>query len=291
MRTACPPLGGALPAVMRRSLLTAGFLLGFGLLALVFAGSAHADQDDRSTGTSRGLLGGIVEPLAPVVSGVAEAVAPVAEPVTGVVEPVTAPLLRPVTEPLEPVLRVLEPVTRPLLGPAEPLVAPVARSVGVAPGALGAEPVAVKPIGVEPVEPAPGVGPAGQARFPAMRLEQPSIVEPHFVPITVPVVTAAQGPKWTFAAADSAVISRVDVKSDVEPYWAPAGRPGSPDHDRSVAVGTVGTTASGGSGGSPGQADVPGGREFRSSDAGRVVRAERLLLRPWCYVFGRHHPS
>ncbi len=107
------------------------------VVALVSAGSAHADEQGRPSHSAQtrdestsggGLLGGLLEPVTPVVSsvsgvtdpivsGVSRVAAPVVEPVVGVAEPVTAPLLAPVTEPLSPVLEVLAPVTEPLWAP------------------------------------------------------------------------------------------------------------------------------------------------------------------------------
>jgi hypothetical protein len=262
MRTACRSLPGALSVVLRRSLLLAGFLLGGGLVALVSAGSAHADEHGSSSrppearggsASGSGLLGGLLKPVTdPVLSGVSQVLAPV----VGVVEPVTAPLLAPVTESLSPVLEVLAPVTAPLPG-VEP-----ARTASV---------------------PAPVVDEADVGT--TVPAETPSPVKPSTA--GVPVAVEVVGPLWTTSTSEVGTSDVVAV--DSRWYGRPGRGPASPGQDLG---GAVGAASSGGNvGGSPGQADLPGYRGVGSGDSGRVVPAQRWLVRPWCFVFGRHHPS
>lgn len=106
--------------LVRRTGTTAGFLFGFGLLAVVMAGNASAD--DRQPGEEQPLLGtvesvtgllspvtGLVEPVLQPATSVVHAgvavLAPVAQPVAGVVEPVATAVVSPVTSTVTPILR------------------------------------------------------------------------------------------------------------------------------------------------------------------------------------------
>ncbi|MFT7837685.1 hypothetical protein Q5530_16220 [Saccharothrix sp. BKS2] len=281
-------LTAPVPVLLRRSLSLLGFLLGFGLLT--FAGTAHADEDDRSPGLLGGVLGGVVSGVSdltgPVVSDVSALAAPLVAPVVDVVEPVTAPLLSPVTRPLQPVLEVLEPVTRPLLAPAEPVVTPVVAGIGLDPGALGAGlPGAELPgagfPGADPVRDEPVTrAPAASEPTRAETSAQPSI----------DARTAATTTARRWAVEEP---TTPEVAAGATWHRAPAGGPRSPGDDLpAVAGATTGTASSGGgAGGSPGQADLPGGPGAEPGDGGPVAQAERWRVPPWCYVFGRHHPS
>ena len=270
MKTVC--WSDSLVGVLRRSLLLTGFLLGCGLVALVSAGSAQADEQERSSQASGestsgvGLLGGLLEP------------------VVGAVEPVTAPLLAPVTEPLSPVLEVLAPVTKPLLGPTGPVVTPVAQGLGVQPQALG-----VDPARTVPVAPASDVGRSG------VDVTAPAETSTPMTPLTTrPAVTVEIiGPLWTTTTTPSAATATA-ASDAAGPQWhgRPARGPVPPHQDLVLLAGATGTASSGGhAGGSPGQADLPGYQGVGPSGGVHVVHAERWLMRPWCYVFGRPHPS
>lgn len=292
--------------VLRRSLLLAGFLLGCGLVAMVSAGSAHADEHDRASRSSEtrggpdsggGLLGGLLAPVVssvsevtdPVLSGVSQVAAPLVEPVVGVVEPVTAPLLRPVTGPLSPVLEVLEPVTGPLLGSAEPVVTPVARGLGLEPEALGVDSTRTVPVAPAPVGTAPVVDGSGAGVIVAAETSPPVKLLTTGVPVAVEVI----GPQWTTVTTRSTA-SDVTTSHVVGAQWhgRPAHGPVLPRPDPAVLAGATGAASSGGNaGGSSGQADLPGYQGTGPRGGVHVVPAQRWLVRPWCYVFGRHHPS
>ncbi|MFD1146040.1 hypothetical protein [Saccharothrix hoggarensis] len=292
--------------VLRRSLLLAGFLLGCGLVALASAGSAQADEQDRPSRSSQtpgestpggGLLGGLLEPAAPAVSsvfevtgpavsGVSRVAAPVVEPVVGVVEPVvTAPLPAPVTEPLSPALELLAPVTEPLLGPAEPVVTPVERALGIRPQALGVDPTrassqAPASVGIAADVDRSDVG----AAVPAETSPPPSSTGSS-------AAVKAIAPPWTRATTATSNGKAVHVAAS-QWHGGHRGGPGSPRPDQAVLAGATGTASSGGNaGGVSGQADLPGHQGIVPHDGVQMVYAERWLLRPWCYVFGRHHPS
>lgn len=133
-----------LVVLFRRTGTTAGFLFGFGLLAVVMAGNSSAD--DRQPGDEPPSLGAVesVTGLLSPVTGTAESVlqpvssvvhtgvavlAPVVRPVVEVIEPVTAVVVSPVISTVPPALNPVTPVTGPVLdtppdtaGPAMDLV-------------------------------------------------------------------------------------------------------------------------------------------------------------------------
>lgn len=84
--------------LFRRTGATVCFLFGFGLLGVVMAGNAGAEDrpgDEEPTGPTTGLL----SPLTGVVGSVLDPVVSVAAPVAEVVEPITAPITEPITNP------------------------------------------------------------------------------------------------------------------------------------------------------------------------------------------------
>ncbi|GAA1288321.1 hypothetical protein GCM10009634_38240 [Saccharothrix xinjiangensis] len=101
------------------------------------------------------------------------------------------------------------------------------------------------------------------------------------------------GPLWTTTARPATSGAAVpDASAASSWHGQPGSGPVSPRQDLAVLAGATGTTSAGGNaGGSPGQADLPGGSGLGARDGGRAVLAERWQVRPWCYVFGRHHPS
>jgi hypothetical protein len=129
-----------LVVLVRRTGTTAGFLFGFGLLAVVMAGNASAD--DRQPGEEQPLLGtvesvtgllspvtGTVEPVLQPVTSVVHAgvvvLAPVAQPVAGVVEPVATAVVSPVTSTVTPILHSGTAVTERPPNMADPPTDPV----------------------------------------------------------------------------------------------------------------------------------------------------------------------
>lgn len=168
---------------VRRVGLTAGFLFGFGLLTVVLASNASADE--------RPDPGGVTELLSPVVRSGTEALAPAVRPITEAVAPITEPVLRPVFDAVTPVLDTVAPVTEPLVGPllraADPVIEPVAEATGLTPAVSavsGERPETVVPqeraLPVPVAVPAPApvlVAEAAPAR-PTAPLEMPVVLSP-----------------------------------------------------------------------------------------------------------------
>jgi hypothetical protein len=142
--------------LVRRVGVVVGVLFGLGLLAVLMADHASAEQSatrqvDDTGGLGRltesltepvadavvtpivdaavtPLAATVVEPLAPVVRAVVEPLAPVVRPVVEAVAPVTEPLLRPVAaaQPvLDPVVATVAPVTKPVVAAVASATAPV----------------------------------------------------------------------------------------------------------------------------------------------------------------------
>ncbi len=234
--------------LLRRAAAVAGFLFGLGLLALLGAGQAGADERPAEVSPANAPaldlvddvaapvlapVATITEPVvAPVVRPVAEAVAPVVRTLTEAVAPVVRPVLAPVTPVLQPVVRVVAPVAAPLAGPllraADPVVSPVAASVGADDAVADlSEPRAAAP----PRPSRPAVPPARQ----------------------VPVADAAGT-----VSGGSAVVSwspgATASTSDATAVALPAG-PGRPGDRPGFPLGTdavPGGAAAGGSGGQHG---------------------------------------
>jgi hypothetical protein len=130
---------GQVVALLRRVGVTVGFLFGLGLLALVMAGQASAEEAAQDDGAQpragqsllspvHDVLSPVTEPvgrlLEPVVQTAADVVVPVVQPVAEVIEPITesvvGPVLRPVVE------SVLAPVLTPVVDAVTPVIDPVA---------------------------------------------------------------------------------------------------------------------------------------------------------------------
>ncbi|GAB3450667.1 hypothetical protein [Actinophytocola sediminis] len=142
-----------LAVLLRRVGTSVGFLFGFGLLALVMAGNASADDQrpDRERPVP-GVVDSVAEVLSPVTDAVepvlerlspvvhagSEALAPVVKPVAGMVEPMVKPIVEPILQPVvstvTPVLDTVAPVTEPVVGPllnaADPVVEPISEATG-----------------------------------------------------------------------------------------------------------------------------------------------------------------
>jgi hypothetical protein len=129
-----------LVVLFRRTGTTVGFLFGFGLLALVMAGNASAD--DRQPGDEQPLLGTVesvtgllspatgtaepvLQPVASVVHTGVAVLAPVVQPIVEMVEPVVAAVVSPVISTVTPALAPVTTVTEPVLDPPETAGPPV----------------------------------------------------------------------------------------------------------------------------------------------------------------------
>jgi hypothetical protein len=115
-----------LALLFRRTGATVGFLFGFGLLAVVMASNASAD--DRQPGDESPLLGTVasvtgllspltstVEPVSSVVDSGVGMLAPVVAPMAEVVEPITTAVVNPVASTVTPITG--SAVTEPIGGP------------------------------------------------------------------------------------------------------------------------------------------------------------------------------
>src|SRR5262245_30810792 len=149
--------------LLRRAGMVAGLLFGFGLLAMVVADRAAAEEQPDS----------VVEPVAPVVRTGADLLSPVVRPLTSAVAPVTQPVARTVVTPVaaaaKPVLDTVAPVTDPLVKPllqaAKPVVAPITEATGLERGTPAVKPPPVaKPPAVAPsaAESVPDPGPRAE---------------------------------------------------------------------------------------------------------------------------------
>ncbi|WP_309117978.1 hypothetical protein [Saccharothrix sp.] len=157
----------------------------------------------------------------------------------------------------------------------------MARGLGVEPQALGVDPARTVPVAPAPVGTAPGV----DVIVPA-ETSTPVTPPTAGAPVAVEVI----GPLWTMTTTRPAAtsVTAADAMGSQRHGRGPASR----RRDLAVLAGATGTASSGGnSGGASGQADLPGCQGVGPRDGVDVVPAERWLLRPWCYVFGRHHPS
>ena len=109
--------------LLRRVGVVVGVLFGFGLIAVMVADRAAADEQDAATDSTseNELLGAVTEPVTEdVVAPLADTLAPVAPVVRAVAEPVVA-AVEPVTE---PVLELAAPITEPVLAAVAPVADP-----------------------------------------------------------------------------------------------------------------------------------------------------------------------
>jgi hypothetical protein len=290
--------------LLRRVGGTVGFLFGLGLLALLMASNASAEEAPRSvdgSATGQSLLGsvtgvlspgaeagtpvtGLVDGVAPVVRPVTELVAPVVRPVTEVV----APVLRPVTEAVGPVLRpvtaLVAPVTEavaPVLRPVTEVVAPVLRPVTevVAP--------VLRPVTETVLLPVVG------AVAPGMRAETVPVVQQR-QPETVVLTDTSS---WLDdGVATGTVLPARDVVDDASASVAsvdPAGpgqTPNAPVGPVGVAPGSGGSFGGfGGAHGADAAVSSLGGLLPRNDSSGRAPPGA-IVGQPWFGYATRDHP-
>ena len=276
--------------LIRRTLISAGFVIGFGVLAV---GTANADEDHSS-----GLLGGlsqvvapVTDQLAPVVGGVTAVAEPVLEPVTTAARPLTEPL-RPVVDQLAPaatgVADVLAPVLEPLRPVTEPLLAPV---VQAADQALPVATPVVRPV-TEPL--------ARQADAPVAPVEPAAPVVPvvPVVPVDLSPSTAQAPPEVRASTGHAWEVPSNGLPAVTPPasHVAPASpwyQGGSPAVPRDVPLVVQGTTTSASAGGlnAPASADVPGSPRTTPYGGGATALADGPARGSWFYDYGLHHPS
>ncbi len=271
--------------LLRRGASTMGFLFGFGLLALLLAGNASADEqrsgDDGHqragglVGTVTGVLSPVTEAVEPLVKSVdplvhtaTDAVAPVVRPVAEVAEPLVTPVLRPVVATVTPLLDTVAPVTEPLVGPllhaAEPVVKPVAEGTGL----TEAVSVVSGQREQENTQPQETIG------------QQESLLSS--APVRMSHVDAGERGHANVASADSALLTGAGL-----PGENPGGVPNGP-----VNAALGGNGAVGGSSG-PHSADsaVPAaGTSPHHNSTGRGPPGA-IVGQPWFGYDDRDHPS
>lgn len=263
---------------VRRVGATAGFLFGFGLLTVVLASNASADEQERPPlGELTAVLspvGSILEPAAPAVRAGADALAPVVRPLTEAIAPLTEPVLRPVVGVVTPVLDAVAPVTEPLVGPlldaAEPVTEPVTEATGLteAVSAVSGE----KSETVVPQERAlPVPLPTPLLVEEVAVLERPAAA-PRVAPVEMPVVL-------------SSVESVPMVGSD-----SPDDPPGYPVGPVNGALSTGSVVGSGGSHGADAAMSAPGARVSDDTGSGRSPPGS-LIGQPWFGYDDRDCPS
>ena len=288
--------------IIRRMLISAGFVVGFGVLAV---GTANADEDHSS-----GLLGGlsqvvtpVADQLTPVTSGVGRIASPVADQrapvvsgVTTVAEPVLEPVttaVRPLTEPLRPVVDqlaptttgvagVIAPVLEPLNPVTEPLLAPVVRLTDEAlPVATPVLAPVTEPLVRQadaPVAPAVPVVPAAS---------------PAEVAGSVTVAVKWAVPAVGLPTARTAMrTATLPVTAQVAPA-SPWYRGDVPALPRDVPFVVQGMTTSASAGGlnAPASAVVPGSPRTTPYTGSVGAPADGPARGSWFYDYGLHHPS
>lgn len=251
--------------VLRRAGVVLGLLFGLGIVALVVADRAAADDRggsppqhaDNGEAPVAGGLGRLTEPLTGPVAEIAKPVADVVKPVADVAEPVVAPVVKPVAAAVAPVTDAVAPVLRPVVVAVQPVLdgtAPVTERL------LPPVPDAAKP-----VPDAPGPVPGAQ-RSPTE-------------------------PSTTSKAVRASVTSAVRSTPDMAP-GSPGPQPGSPTAPVPFAV--TGGGVAGGTGGQHGgdAADVggPSGVVERWTGSGRGPPGT-IVGTPWFGYDDRDHPS
>ncbi|MGH3880961.1 MAG: hypothetical protein ACRDSK_28385 [Actinophytocola sp.] len=304
------------PAIvlLRRAVAVAGFLFGLGLLALLGAGQAGADERPAEnkpadadaptsglTGPVLGLVDGVAAPVARVAG---PAVAPAVAPVVEITEPVVEPVVRPVTEAVapvvEPVVRPLTeamaPVVRPVLAPVTPVLDSVVHTVApVAEPLTGPLLRAADPM-LAPVAASVGADGAvsdlssdvsGPRTAPGPRPKAPSARD---VPAAVsvdPVVDGSTGTPWSDDVTTSPPVATAGAQ--------PAG-PGRPGDRSGYPLGTDVVPGGGAAGGFGGQHGADGTVSSPGTSSGADGPGDRAppggdVALSWLAFEDRDHPS
>jgi hypothetical protein len=270
--------------LLRRTGVTAGFLFGFGLLAVVMASNASAD--DRQPGDESPVQGttesvtGLLSPLTGTVELVLEPVTSVVDSGVGTLTPVVAPIVA-----------VAEPVTTPVFQPVISTVTPITGSA-VTESVIGRPPELVDP----PAELAPTTGPSDTVSADG---STPGTAPPQRVP--------QPAPPWGATAALAAVSEAIQPPDssygDGRHASATSVRPaqvsgsGGPSGTPWVLVGPAnaflgGGGSAGGSGGSPGAdaaMSVPGHPPGHID--GARSPPDSMGGQPWFGYDARDHPG
>jgi len=260
----------------RRAGVVAGLMFGLGLLAVLVADRAAAEEE-------RSDVGALVQPLVrtggEVLSPVVGVVAPVVKPVVSVTEPVVKPVVsvvKPVVSVVKPVLSVVKPVVS-VVTPVVDVVSPVTEPVGSV---------------VEPVPADSAVERGLDEAAPPVTAPRPEDEAGDAVPVRQEVLPVTATP--VAAVPSVAVPSAVEVpRSRLEPgvvHEQPRperGVPGSPVHVAVTGGGTVG--GSGGTHAADGAVPAAAGAD-RWHGGGRAPPGA-ITGTPWLGHDDRHHPS
>jgi uncharacterized membrane protein YgcG len=275
-----------LTLLLRRTGATAGFLFGFGLLAVVMANNASAD--DRRPG-DEGPLQGTVESVTGLLSPLTSTAEPVLEPVTSVVDygiGMVAPAVAPIVE-------VAEPVTTTVLQPVIATVTPITGSAVTEP--IGGPPsnAADPPAESAPTAPSPSdtvpAGASAPETTPPQRMPQPTQTRD----ATAALAAVSEATQWPDSSyGDGGHASAASVRpAQVSGSGGPGGTPWTLGGPANAFVGGGG--AAGGSGGSHGAdaaLSVPGYPPGHNDSGGRSP-PDSIGGQPWFAYDNRDHPS
>lgn len=266
--------------LFRRTGATVGFLFGFGLLAVVMASSASAD--DRQPGGESPLLGTVA-----AVTGLLSPLTSTVEPVSSVVDSgggILAPVVAPTVEVVEPI--------------ATAVVHPVVSTVGPITGSAVTEPVGGPPPNADPpAELVPTPGPSDTVpadtstpeATPAQRVPQPA----SSWGATAALAAVSDATQWPDGSYED---GRHASAASVRP--AQVSGSGGPEGTPWVLVGPAnaflgGGGSAGGSGGSHGAdaaLSVPGNPSGHN-DSGARSPPDLMGGQPWFGYDTRDHPG
>jgi hypothetical protein len=262
--------------LLRRTGATVGFLFGFGLLAVVMASNASAD--DRQPGDEspvQGTVESVVEPVTSVVDYGIGAVAPVIEPIVEVAEPIATTVLQPVVATVTPITgsAVTEPAGGPPSNAADPPADLPAESAPATPG----------PSDTVPAE-------AGSPETtPPQRTPQPT--QPWGA--TAALAAVSEATQWSDSSyGDDRHASAASVRpAQVSGSGGPAGTPWILVGPANAFVGGGGSAGgSGGSHGADAALSSPGYPPGHNDSGGRSP-PDPIGGQPWFAYDNRDHPS
>jgi hypothetical protein len=271
-------------ALLTRAAAVTGFLFGLGLLALLGAGQASADEQNNAPAEPRpDVIASVAKPLGDLTASAVRPAAPLVEQAAPVVRPLVA---------------AAEPVVRPVLDTARPLVSPVATTVAkVAAPVVNSVAPAVEPLtaplvrAVEPVARASGVGGVvsgltGQHTTPRQPephgVHAPAVTEPSAGTVAVPVLATRLTTR--FAAQPDERATHARSTGDGR-----GGRPGVPPGSDAVPGG-AGAGGSGNAHGGDGLASVPSTSSGVDGPGLRSPPGDAVSM-SWLAFSDRDHPS
>ena len=279
-----------LVVLVRRTGTTVGFLFGFGLLAIVMAGNASAD--DRRPGDEQPLLG-TVESVTGLLSPLTDTSELVLQPVSSVVHAgvaVIGPVVQPVVEVVEPVAAA---VVSSVTSAVEPIVGPVTESVTGPPPTTADPPMDPVPTTPSPTDPPLAAADTPEATVPQQEsrsLSHPELARSWLVaasPAAVPEVgwwpdrSHRDGVHASAAYAGPVRLAGSDSSGDT---------PGTRIQPFSTALGGGSVGGSGSSSGADTAISTPGYSLGRNNTSGRSPPGS-IAGHTWFGYDNRDHPS